>query len=152
MDYRRYRSDDFAALYAVEKVCFEPPFRFESGYMRRVVSASNAATWIAEDAGQMVGFAIVEWTGMKPQTSAYILTVEVLPTHRGKGVGAELLRRLEGSARGEGARSIWLHVDQANDPAIRLYEKQGYLAAGEEEHFYAPDRGAYLYRKDIEAQ
>ena len=149
MDYRLYRPDDFAALYAIEEVCFQPPFRFDSRYMRRLLNAHNSATWIAEKAGQMAGFAIVEWTGSGAQASAYILTVEVVPAHRGKGIGGELLQRLEGSARREGARSIWLHVDQSNRGAIRLYERQGFVAAGEEGHFYAPDRGAFLYHKDM---
>ena len=152
MDYRRYCPADFVALYAIEKVCFQPPFRFDSGYMHRLVNARNSATWIAEEAGQMVGFAIVEWTGTAQQVSAYILTVEVLPSHRGMGVGGRLLWHLEGSACAEGARSIWLHVDQANQTAILLYEKQGYVEAGQERHFYAPDRGAYLYWKEIQAQ
>ena len=152
MEYRRYRSDDFVALYAIEKACFEQPFRFDSRSMHRLVNAGNSATWIAEEAGQMVGFAIVEWTGTAPQVSAYILTVEVLSSHRRKGVGGRLLQHLEGSVRAEGAQSIWLHVDQANPTAILVYEKQGYVEAGEERNFYAPDRGAYLYCKKIQAQ
>ena len=57
---------------------------------------------------------------------AYIQTLEVLPERRGRGVGGELLRRIEGSARAAGAQSIWLHVDAENAAAIRLYERHGY--------------------------
>ena len=54
---------------------------------------------------------------------AYIATIEVLPMFRRQGIGAELLRRLEGSANAERAIAIWLHVDMENAAAIRLYER-----------------------------
>jgi [ribosomal protein S18]-alanine N-acetyltransferase len=150
MHYRLYQPEDFAALYAIEEVCFQPPFRFERRYMQRLVHAKNAATWIAEDAGAMAGFAIVEWSGAG--TYAYIPTIEVLPDRRGRGIGGELLRRLEGSAREAGTWALWLHVDESNVSAIRLYEVHGFVSAGKEEHFYAPGRGAFLYRKELKGQ
>ncbi|HUB29425.1 MAG TPA: N-acetyltransferase [Terracidiphilus sp.] len=145
MEYRLYKPEDFAALYAIEEVCFQPPFRFERRYMQRLVNARNSATWIAEAAGGMAGFAIVEWSGAG--NHAYIPTIEVLPDRRREGVGGELLRRLEESARAAGAWALWLHVDESNAHAIRLYEAHGFVAAAKEEHFYAPGRGAFLYRK-----
>ena len=30
-------------------------------YMRQLVESADSATWIAEDDGQIAGFAIVEW-------------------------------------------------------------------------------------------
>jgi ribosomal protein S18 acetylase RimI-like enzyme len=149
VEYRFYKPDDFDALYAIEKICFEPPFRFDTHYMRRLVAAANTATWVAEDCGRMAGFAIVEWSGSGSGISAYILTIEVLPPERRRGVASELLRRVERSARTASASAIWLHVDQSNLSAIQLYEKQGYVSAGAEGHFYAADRPALLYRKDL---
>ena len=78
MPCRPYIANDFAALYAIEEVCFQPPFRFGRGYMRHLVNASNTATWIAEEKGQMAGFAIVEWTRHRGGVSAYIQTIEVV--------------------------------------------------------------------------
>jgi ribosomal-protein-alanine N-acetyltransferase len=150
MHYRFYKPEDFAALYAIEEVCFEPPFRFGRRYMQQLVNAKSSATWIAEEAGAMAGFAIVEWSDAENQ--AYIPTIEVLPGRRGRGVGGELLRRVAGSAREAGALALWLHVDETNADAIRLYEAHGFVSVGKEEHFYAPGRGALLYRKPLECQ
>jgi ribosomal-protein-alanine N-acetyltransferase len=149
MNYRPYKPDDFAALYAIEEVCFQPPFRFGRRYMRRLVDAKNGATWIAEDNGMMVGFAIVEWTQHSGEPSAYVQTIEVLPDLRGRGAGRELLGRVEQSAVDLGAASLWLHVDESNAAAIRLYEAHGFLRAGREDHYYAEGRGALLYRKPL---
>ena len=38
MLYRLYQPGDFAALYAVEELCFEPPFRFSRAYMRQLIA------------------------------------------------------------------------------------------------------------------
>jgi ribosomal protein S18 acetylase RimI-like enzyme len=117
--------------------------------MRRLVDSPNAATWIAAEDKRMAGFAIVEWTEETGGVVGYIQTIEVAPDWRGQGIGAELLRRVEGSARAAGAEYIWLHVDAENVAAIRLYEANGYRNEGREEGFYALDRAALVYGKPL---
>lgn len=147
MLYRPYIPQDFAQLYALEELCFEPPSRFSRRYMRQLVSCANAATWIADEDGQMAGFAIVEWNQEPDEVIAYIQTIEVSPKQRGCGVGRELLSRAECSARLAGARRIWLHVEVTNAGAIRLYEAQGYRCEGRVENYYPRNRAALLYQK-----
>jgi ribosomal protein S18 acetylase RimI-like enzyme len=151
MLYRAYRPEDFDALYAIEEACFQPPLRFDRAYMRRLVSSSDAATWIAEaEAGQMAGFAIVEWSEEAGACVAYIQTIEVAPEKRRLGVGAELMRRVEQSAQSAGAAAIWLHVDAENANAIRLYEACGYRRKGREANYYPRGRAALIYAKPLE--
>ena len=150
MRYRRYASEDFETLYAVEEACFAPPFRFGRGAMRRIVTEANTATWIAEDEDGMAGFAVVEWFASRAGVSAYIQTIETLPEKRGRGVGAELLARIEQSAREAGATAIGLHVDAENAGAIRLYERCGYTCQGRSERYYPQGRAALVYSKRLE--
>jgi ribosomal protein S18 acetylase RimI-like enzyme len=154
MLYRPYQPADFAQIYAVEEICFQPSLRFSRAYMRSLVISPDSAAWIAEANGELTGFAIVEWEG-EPQPgprAAYIQTVEVAPEFRGRGIATELLRRIEDSARAAGAGSIWLHVDAENSAAIRLYERQGYARQGREEHYYARRRAALVYAKLLGAK
>ncbi|MGC9159188.1 MAG: GNAT family N-acetyltransferase [Terracidiphilus sp.] len=151
MIFRLYQPADFNRLYAVEERCFEPPFRFPRGQMRRLVGCSQAATWIAEEHGQMTGFAIVEWTERRSGTTAYLQTIEVVPEARGRGVGGQLLERCEEAALEAGAGRIGLHVEAANEVAIRLYETHGYRAAGRRENYYPQGRAALLYEKPLVA-
>jgi ribosomal protein S18 acetylase RimI-like enzyme len=147
--YRLYKPEDFAALYAIEELCFQPPFQFGRRYMQRLVQASSAATWIAEEEEIMAGFAIVEWSSGADGGNAYIATIEVSPVFRGRGIGRGLLECVEHTARTAGSDVLWLHVDTENATAIVLYEKNGYVFFGKEEHFYAPERGALIYRKPL---
>ena len=147
--YRPYKPEDFAALYAIEELCFQPPLSFSRRHMRQLVTSPHAATWIAEDDGHMVGFAIVEWAEETGIVVAYIQTIEVAPEQLRQGIGKELLRRIEASARAAGAQAIWLHVDATNAGAIRLYEANGYRSEGREENYYARDRAALIYVKPL---
>ena len=149
MQYRPFSDADFDQLYAIEEACFQPPLRFSPRYMRQLLSSATAACWIAEEGGQLAGFAIVEWAEESGAVVAYIPTIEVAAEHRGKGVGGELLRRIEGSSQAAGARSIRLHVSEENAAAIRLYEAHGYRREGREENFYARGHAGLVYQKEL---
>ncbi len=160
MPIRPYTPDDFDALYAIEEVCFQPPFRFPRAHMRKLVRNPHAAVWIAQEEttqeqSTMAGFAIVAWTTQPPSTAdpsttlAYIETIEVLPGFRARGIGAQLLQQVEASARAASAASLWLHVDITNAEAIRLYERHGFQPRGTEDDFYFPGRGALIYCKPL---
>ena len=53
------------------------------------------------------------------------LAIAVVPSRRGRGIGAELLEGLLARAREDGHASLTLAVDRGN-PAIRLYERFGF--------------------------
>ena len=150
--FRLYIPDDFSQLYAIEELCFQPPYRFGRRYMRQLVQSRNTAAWIAEEDGQMAGFAIVDWSLEEEEIQAYIQTIEVKPEARGRGIGRQLLSRVEDSAVGVHAVKIGLHVDATNEGAIRLYEATGYFVVGREENYYALGRDALIYCKSMQEQ
>lgn len=151
MLFRLYQPADFAQLYAIEEACFEPPFRFSRAYMRSLLRSEDTVAWVAEDNGRLTAFAIIEWSGAPGDIVGYIQTIEVSPDHRRRGIGLELLRCLERSARQAGAKEIWLHVDAENDPAIRLYRSEGYEHKARHAHYYARTRDAEIYCKQLDA-
>lgn len=151
MLYRLYQPGDFAQLYAIEERCFEPPVRFTRRYLRQIIESRGSATWIAEEDGKPAGFSVVEWTGEREKSLAYIQTIEVAPEYRRRGIGLELLRRAEASAAAAGALLIWLHVDAENEAALQLYRAQGYEQRGRQEHYYARHRAAEIYCKPLGA-
>lgn len=57
---------------------------------------------------------------------AYISNVAVREADRKKGIAKMLVAKAEARARSWGCRSIALHCDANNIPAIRLYKGQGF--------------------------
>ena len=55
-----------------------------------------------------------------------IESLAVLPEHRGRGLGSELLDRLERELRAGGVTDLVIGALAGNSPAIRLYERRGY--------------------------
>ena len=55
-----------------------------------------------------------------------IESLAVLPEHRGRGLGSELLDRLEHELRVQGVTDLMLGVLPGNAGATRLYERRGY--------------------------
>ena len=55
-----------------------------------------------------------------------IESLAVLPAYRGRGLGTELLDRLEHELRLQGINDLMLGVLPGNVGAIRLYERRGY--------------------------
>jgi GNAT superfamily N-acetyltransferase len=58
------------------------------------------------------------------------LTIGVVPSRRGKGIGSSLLDALLQRARKEGHKRISLSVEKSN-PAVHLYESRGFRAVHE---------------------
>ena len=152
MHYRLFRPDDFAQFYAIEEICFQPPVRFSRRYLRQIIERNNSVTWVADLDGSVAGFSVVNFTTEADRTLAYIQTIEVAPAHRNQGIGTELLLRMEDSARAAGATVIWLHVDAANDAAIRLYQSHGYRYQGYQEDYYDCGRAADVYVKSLQLE
>jgi ribosomal protein S18 acetylase RimI-like enzyme len=55
-----------------------------------------------------------------------IESLAVLPEHRGRGLGTELLGRLERELREQGVADVVIGVLPGNEGAVRMYERRGY--------------------------
>jgi GNAT superfamily N-acetyltransferase len=58
-----------------------------------------------------------------------VVDIALLPEHRGRGIGTALLEPILAEADERGA-TVVVHVEQFN-PAMRLYERLGFVPAGE---------------------
>lgn len=65
-----------------------------------------------------------------------ITNVAAAPDRRRQHIAQRLLARTMADAREKGARRIFLEVRSRNEPAIRLYEKAGFRAAGSRKNYY----------------
>jgi ribosomal protein S18 acetylase RimI-like enzyme len=107
------------------------------------------AAMIAVDQGFPVGAA---WYRLfKPDRRGYgfideqtpELSIAVVPSRRGAGIGGELMRGLLDLARKQGYRAISLSVAK-DSPSVRLYERYGFARVDERD-------GAVTMRADLSA-
>jgi [ribosomal protein S18]-alanine N-acetyltransferase len=84
---------------------------------------------------------------------AEILSIAIDPRHRGKGLSRDLLLTHLGHLAGRGVRTIFLEVEEKNQPARRLYERAGFTVVGRRERYYRQPDGeqsnALLMRRDL---
>ena len=60
------------------------------------------------------------------------LSIAVVPSRRGRGIGENLLEALCDRAREDGHRAISLSVESDNDALLSFYEKHGFRRVAEE--------------------
>ncbi len=84
---------------------------------------------------------------------AEILSIAIDPDYRGRGLSRNLLLTHLGHLAGRGVRTIFLEVEENNQPARRLYEWAGFAVVGRRERSYKQPTGeqlnALLMRRDL---
>jgi ribosomal-protein-alanine N-acetyltransferase len=84
---------------------------------------------------------------------AEILSVAVASARRGRGLARALLNLHLRRLAGLGARSVFLEVDEDNEPARRLYNRAGFREVGRRPGYYAEGRErpatALVLRRDL---
>jgi ribosomal-protein-alanine N-acetyltransferase len=98
---------------------------------------------------KLIGFAVSRMAA----DEAEILSIAVAASHRGRGLSRNLLLTHLGHLAGHGVRTIFLEVEENNQPARRLYERAGFSVAGRRERYYQQPGGeqlnALLMRRDL---
>jgi len=74
---------------------------------------------------------------------AEILTLAVRPRYRRRGLGKVLVSRASEHAYRLGARHLFLEVALSNVPALKLYERLGFVEVGRRKAYYAAAPGKY---------
>jgi len=98
---------------------------------------------------KIIGFAVSRMAA----DEAEILSIAVAADQRGRGLSRDLLMTHLGHLAGRGVRTIFLEVEENNQPARRLYERAGFAVAGRRERYYREANGeqlnAVLMRRDL---
>src|SRR5580693_803662 len=92
---RSYRSDDLESLYGLDVACFAEEFRFDRGSMSAFAGDPDAVALIAEDGGEVIGFVIAHVKRVSVEWRAYVVTLDVAPRWRRKGLASELMEEVE---------------------------------------------------------
>ena len=106
-----------------------PPFERTEAFVRSSVE-KNHAHYLAVQGQTVVGEASIIPLSRPTMTHVGVLGMFVVADYRGRGIGGQLLNRVTEHAWNSGLKRLELEVYADNAPAIRLYEKHGYVQEG----------------------
>lgn len=142
MRVRRGTAGDLPSILATERACFSMDIAFPEEVVSFLLA--QAETFVAED-GEIVGFVM----GLLGGGWGKVVTLDVLPERRGRGVARRLVAALEDDLASRGAGAIRLEVAVDNPGAIGLYSRLGYRRVACLGSYYGPGKDALLMTKNL---
>ncbi len=128
------------AAYAEYQAVMPP--RFWAYYRQHLIEVlegeGDCERIVAEQNGSIIGSVLLYPAETQAYTSAIsrasypeVRFLAVLPAMRGRGIGNALMNECERRAQMTGATAIGLHTMAAMQPAIRMYERLGFVRTPE---------------------
>ncbi|MEZ5175061.1 MAG: N-acetyltransferase [Acidimicrobiia bacterium] len=116
---------DLDRLLCIDIAAFEGFWQFDRNALDEATHAtSKSDVFVINDGDSGVaGYAIVGYG----HAISYLQRVAVHPKWQGQGMGRSLIRAAARGARRAGSRALLLNTKSENEPAIGLYESEGYV-------------------------
>lgn len=144
--YRDANSFDIPVLVSLDKELF-PYSPWSAGQYREEISAPTRLFVVAlNDARRVIGYAGVFAPG---GAEADVLTVGVVPQHRGQGIARELMAGITKWAIDQGSIAMMLEVKTDNVAAISMYESLGYSKLNIRKDYFGSGLDALVMRKEL---
>ncbi len=145
---RDYRPSDFRRLCEIDHRCFPPGVAYSARDMWGFLGAPGAQAMVAENSkGEVVAFVLA----LRRRKRGYIVTLDVLPRYRSRGLGRRLMLECEKRLRAAGVAQIQLETAVTNRPAQALYQSLGYTFVRRRPRYYATGEDAWLMEKTLAA-
>jgi ribosomal-protein-alanine acetyltransferase len=137
---------DLDRLHEIEKECFNTE-AFTKRQLASLLAGYNTVSIMAKEKDTIIGFVIgtIEFEDDTP--IGHVLTIDVSPSHRRRGVGLFLLESLEKISRMRKVKESRLEVRENNAQALSLYAKAGYERIGKLEGYYGHADGLLLTKR-----
>ena len=144
--YRQANAFDLAVFASLDKELF-PYSPWSASQYKEEFSSPTRHFFVAIDAEQnIIGYAGVFAPG---EAEADVLTVGVIPTHRGKGIAKALMAMITNWAKEQGSIAMMLEVKVDNSDAIGLYESLGYSKLNVRKDYFGAGLDALVMRLDL---
>ncbi|MFZ0663655.1 MAG: GNAT family N-acetyltransferase [Acidobacteriaceae bacterium] len=145
-------SEDLDALFALDRACFRPGIAYSKTELRYFLFHVRSRSAVAEDESGIAGFAIVEFQVEEGRRIGHIVTIDVAPERRRRGVGRLLMDALFGFCREAEVSELRLEVAVDNDGAIAFYKLLGFAETGRIRGYYLGRLDALVMGLAVQAQ
>ena len=133
-------------LYQIEEQCFDQE-AFTKRQIAYLLTDYNTIGLVAKANNDIAGFIIAQVEIENEILFGHIITVNVSPPYRRKGIAKKLFQEIESILKQKGITECHIEVREDNNPAIKLYEKLNYQKIGKLEKYYGNKHGLYLKKK-----
>lgn len=140
---------NFEALFALDQACFRPGIAYSRAELRYFLFHIRSASILAEDDTGPVGFAIVQFGLERGRRIGHIITIDVAPDQRRRGIGRRLVAEMLKVSGDADAVSLRLEVAVDNDAAIAFYKLLGFRESGRIPGFYMGRLDALTMERDL---
>jgi ribosomal-protein-alanine acetyltransferase len=135
---------DLETLSNIEQECFTSE-AFSKTQIASLLKAPTSIGLLAKAGGQVVGFIIGLVNDFGEIKLGHIVTIDVVPKYRRKGVGMLMLQEVEREFQNAGVKVCYLEVRADNTAAKKLYQKRGYRQVEVlEDYYYRGEHGIRL--------
>ncbi|RLG81091.1 MAG: ribosomal-protein-alanine N-acetyltransferase [Thermoprotei archaeon] len=146
---REAREEDLDQVININLVSLKE--HYPRSFWRDHLMLWGKAFLVAELTSRVVGYVMcrVE-TGVGYLRSSWrrlghVISIAVHPNYRRRGIGTKLMvKAIERLREYYQAEEVYLEVRVSNEPAIKLYEKLGFMKARVLRHYYLDGEDAYL--------
>ena len=144
--YREANAFDLPVFVSLDKELFPYSPWSASQYKEEFSTPTRHFVVAIDEQQSIVGYAGVFAPGA---AEADILTVGVVPEHRGKGIAKALMALITDWAKMQGSTAMMLEVKVDNPEAIGLYESLGYSKLNIRKNYFGPGLDAQVMRLEL---
>ena len=147
---RPFHRADIETLYKIDHICFAPGIAYSKAELRYYLQHPKSHTVVAEtEAKDITGFC-TGWLHLREGVLfGHVITIDVLPAVRRRGVGRRLMQAIEKHFLSEAVNSIQLEVAVDNLHAQAFYQVMGYERTGTLRGYYAGKLDALVMEKRL---
>lgn len=136
-------------FFVLDHICFPAGIAYSLNDFRALLRSSQVFTVVAEEGDLLAGFAMAQTMRLRGIRLAQIITIDVAPEFRRRGLGQSLMEAVEANARSGGAEWLRLEVAVDNTAALGFYARLGFAAIGKIEGYYHGNLDAIAMEKPL---
>jgi ribosomal-protein-alanine N-acetyltransferase len=141
---RDFHPEDFDALWQMDQECFEPGISYSKAELKGFIEHPGAVTLVAADGQAIQGFVVVQAGKI-----GHVITIDVSPRARRRGIGSLLLGAAERRLGTTGSRAVGLETAVDNLSALAFYKQHGYSVVRTWPRYYSNGVDALMLKKAL---
>jgi ribosomal-protein-alanine N-acetyltransferase len=140
---------DLESFYRLDQVCFPAGIAYSLADFRSLLNSRRTVAIAAEEAGSLAGFILCQAIRRESALLGQIVTIDVAPDFRRRGVGRLLMQQAASRLAGLGASRLRLEVSVENHIARNFYASLGFRTIGEIPNYYPGNLDAVVMEKPL---